>query len=75
MYIRYWNTDYTTTSHGSVCTELEQGLDDHVCLDSVCRVLGYGLDDNVSWFCVNSIGVRTGLPHFLVVYVRYWNTD
>ena len=44
-------------------------------LDSVCRVLGYGLDDNVSWFCVNSIGVRTGLPHFLVVYIRYWNTD
>ena len=35
-------------------------------LDSVCRVLGYGLDDHVSWFCVNSIGVRTGLPRFLV---------
>ena len=43
-------------------------------LESVCRVLGYGLDDHVSWLCVNSIGVRTGLPHFLVVYVRYWNT-
>ena len=44
-------------------------------LDSVCRVLGYGLDDHVSWLCMNSIGVRTGLPRFLVVYVVYWNTD
>ena len=60
-------------------------------LDSVCRVLGYGLDDHVSWLCMNSIGVRTGLPRFLVVYVgigirtrrprilvvyvRYWGVD
>ena len=36
------------TSLGSVCTVLEQGLDDHV--SWLCRyVLGYGLDDQISW--------------------------
>ena len=44
---RYWITDYTITSLGSVCTELEHRLDDYI--SSKCMYdIGAGIDGHVS---------------------------